>query len=144
MNIEINTSLKCFSEESIIINAPSYKVFNIISDINNWPVWLSDVKKAEISKIASQGVKFVWLASGMKISSVFHTVTPFSEIGWTGKMIWIKAIHNWFLTDINGKTKVVVKETLEGLGSSFMKKTLKDGMIKSLSELKEYAEKENQ
>jgi hypothetical protein len=48
--------------------------------------------------------------------------------------------NNWQLIHEGNGTRVDVKESLHGLGSSLMKKTLKEGMRKNLEELKEKVE----
>ena len=37
MNIEVDSSAKCFSKEEILINAQKSNVFEIISNLNRWP-----------------------------------------------------------------------------------------------------------
>lgn len=141
MNIEVDSSAKCFSKEEIIINSPVESVFKILSDINNWPEWQSSVIKAQINGPCVAGAKFKWKAGGLNINSEFHTLNENSEIGWTGRIWWIKAVHNWYLSSENNETKVIVKESLKGLGSSLMQKSLIEGMRKNLVELKNKAEK---
>ena len=140
MNIETDTTSKCFSSEEIIINSPVEEVFKILSDVNNWPEWQSAVTKARINGPVKPGTKFKWKAGGLLINSKLHTVNPGSEIGWTGRIWWIKAVHNWSLSNENNNTKVVVRESLSGLGSSMMQKSLNEGMKKNLLELKNKAE----
>jgi hypothetical protein len=140
MNIEVDSSAKCFSKEEIIINSPMENVFKILSDINNWPAWQSSVTKAQINATPEVGVKFKWKAGRLNINSKLHTVNANSEIGWTGRIWWIKAVHNWYLSNENNETKVIVKESLTGLGSSLMQKSLNEGMRKNLVELKDKAE----
>ena len=141
MNIEVYSTNGCFSEEKIFINSPAKIVFGILSDINNWPGWQSSVTKAQIGGSPEAGRKFQWKSGGLNINSRLHTVNPNSEIGWTGRIWWIKAVHNWYLIEENDKTKVIVKESLSGFGSMFMQKSLKEGMRKNLIELKDKAEK---
>ena len=140
MNIEVDSSAKCFSKEEIIIKSPVENVFEILSDINNWPSWQRRVTKAEIKGPTKPGVEFKWKAGGLKINSKLHTINANSEIGWTGRIWWIKAVHNWYLSNENNETKVIVKESLNGLGSSLMQKSLIAGMRKNLLELKNKAE----
>ncbi len=141
MNIEVYSTNGCFSEEKIFINSPAKIVFEILSDINNWPGWQSSVTKAQIEGSPEVGRKFQWKSGGLNIKSKLHTVNPNSEIGWTGRIWWIKAVHNWYLIEENDKTKVTVKESLSGFGSMLMQKSLKEGMRKNLIELKDKAEK---
>ncbi len=141
MNITADSTSRCYATAEIIIKAPKSIVFELLAQINDWPEWQNSVSKASIDGAAEEGKKFKWKAGGLNIKSKLHTVHPDSEIGWTGKIWWIKAVHNWYITEENGQTKVVVKEALKGLGSSMMKKSLQEGMMQNLAELKAKAEK---
>ena len=141
MNVAADSSSDCFSREEIIINAPAEGVFKILSDINYWPEWQSNVTKAEIKGATEVGRKFKWKAGGMNINSQLHTVSQGSELGWTGRILWISAIHNWYLFQEANKTRVVVEESLKGFGSALMKKSLIEGMKQNLAELKKEAER---
>jgi len=140
MNIEVDSTTKCYSKEEIIINSPVEKVFKVLSDIKNWPSWQSSVTRTEINGPIEVGAKFKWKAGGLNINSELHTFNTNSEIGWTGRIWWIQAVHNWYLRYDNQTTKVIVEESLHGLGSSLMQKSLIEGMKKNLSELKTKAE----
>ncbi|MCB9000185.1 MAG: SRPBCC family protein [Bacteroidales bacterium] len=141
MNIKADSTAKCYASSEIIINASNQHVFEILSNIKKWPEWQSSVIKVEIDGNAEVDKTFKWKAGGLNIKSKLHTVNPDSEIGWTGRIWWIKAVHNWYLTEEGGQTKVIVKESLKGLGSSMMRKSLEEGMKKNLDELKIQAEK---
>lgn len=140
MNIKADPTARCYSKEEIIINSPKEDVFKILCDIKNWPSWQSSVTFTEIAGPVKAGTKFKWKAGGLNINSELHTVNTNSEIGWTGKIWWIKAVHNWYLINENKNTKVIVEESLTGPGSSLMQKSLTEGMKKNLSELKAKAE----
>ena len=141
MNIDVDPSAKCYSKEEITIDSPVENVYKILSDINNWPSWQSSVTKAQIDGPAEVGATFKWQSGNLKIKSQIHTVSPNTEIGWTGRIWWIKAVHNWYIGNENNKTKVIVEESLKGSGSSFMQKSLAEGMKRNLAELKSRAEK---
>ncbi|MCF8371363.1 MAG: SRPBCC family protein [Bacteroidales bacterium] len=141
MKVAVNKDAKAYAKAEILINAPVEKVYEIISDIPAWVQWQSAVSKAKVNGNLKEGVEFTWKANGMKIKSKIHTLVENSAIGWTGTMIWIKAVHNWSFSEEGGKTIVVVEENLSGFGSGLMKKSLKEGMLKNLNELKENAEK---
>jgi len=141
MNKEVNVNAGAFSEASITIIAPAKEVYNAIADVNNWPEWQSSVSKAEILGEVKPGTKFIWKAGGTNIKSELHTTIPGEAIGWTGKAGWFKAVHNWYLKEVDGLTEVTVKESLSGFGASFMEKSLKKGMKQNLAELKSYLEK---
>lgn len=139
MNIEVIRTATYVSE-NIEIDATVEKVYSIVSRICDWPDWQDNVTFTSINGSPEVNKEFHWKAGGVQIRSRLHTVNPPSEFGWTGKMLWISAVHNWSLKETNGKCLVEVEESLEGFLSGFMKKKLKDGMKENLKELKEAAE----
>jgi uncharacterized membrane protein len=141
MNIEVNRNAKAYAREEITIDTPSKEVYSVLTDINRWPVWQRNVKNAEMNGEAAEGKEFRWNAGGFKINSRLHTVNPYSEFGWTGRILWITAVHNWKMEDRDGECRVTVEESLEGFLAGTMNSTLKKGIIQSLQDLKAAAEK---
>jgi uncharacterized membrane protein len=141
MNIEVNTKAKAYATDYLEINAPVEKVFLLVANIKNWPKWFDGVTKVQMDGEPAEGITFIWKANGYNLKSKIHTLRTNSEIGWTGKMWWIKAIHNWQFESLpNGNTKVVIKECFEGFCSSLLKNTLKSGIKKDLLILKRTSE----
>jgi len=140
MNIIADPAAKCFARHEIVVSSTTETVFRVLSDIKNWPSWQGSVSKAEINGPFEAGTRFKWKAGGLRINSTLHTVKPYSEIGWTGNILWIRAVHNWHIVNESNTTRVIVEESLYGPGSSFMRKSLADGMKKNLAELKARAE----
>lgn len=141
MNIAADRNAQAYSKEEILIQAPVDKVYRIVTDINHWPEWQSAVSEAELQGILAEGAEFVWKVNGLRIKSRIHTVNEKSELGWTGKMLWIEAVHNWQFFEEGDTTRVRVEESLSGFGSRLMRKSLSKGMIKNVIELKVFSEK---
>jgi len=143
MNIEVNSKANAYAADSIEINASVDKVYSLIANIKNWPKWFDGVTEVSINGEPKEGSAYIWKAKGYKIKSKIHTIRPNSEIGWTGKIWWIKAVHNWEFESLpDGKTKVIVKESFEGFCSSLMKNMLKNTLKKDLSVLKKESERQ--
>ncbi|MBN2347617.1 MAG: SRPBCC family protein [Bacteroidales bacterium] len=140
MNVLADPTAKAYAREEIIIRSSVKKVYSIVSEINNWPSWQGNVASAKIEGMPEAGKTFIWKANSLVIKSKLHTVNPYAEIGWTGKIWWISAVHNWKFEETNEGTKVIVEESLKGLGSGTMGKSLTEGMKKNLQELKQEAE----
>jgi hypothetical protein len=141
MKIVPDTKAKTYCKKEIIINAPTEKIFSLLQNVSSWPEWQSSVTKTNIKGAPKEGKEFIWISDGLKIKSKFHTIKKPSEIGWTGKILWIRAVHNWHLIRLGKRTKIIVKEHLKGIGSGFLRKTLCEGINKNLKELKRKAEK---
>lgn len=142
MNVNVDKSAKAYAEATIEIDAPVVVVFKLISEINNWKHWQTGVENSSIEGEPIKGKSFTWKKGKVNIVSTLHTVEPFTQIGWTGKIWWITAVHNWYLRDEKkGNCLLTVEESLSGFLSGAMKRLLHKGMVKNLQELKAAAEK---
>ncbi|MCH8495346.1 MAG: SRPBCC family protein [Balneolales bacterium] len=127
------------------MNASCKKVWSILTNINNWATWQSDISKPKLKGELKPGTTFVWRTGGAKIHSTLHTVEPYRFFGWTGKTFGVFAIHNWTILEIDGVTTVTVEESMEGFLVGLIKKPfnkkLELGMLKWLELLKLECEK---
>ena len=141
----INTIAPVTCHKSMLINAPSAKVWDVISNINNWALWQTDIKKASLNGNLQINAPFTWKTGGAIIHSKLHTVNLNQQLGWTGKTFGMYAIHNWTLSEMDGQTQVLVEESMEGWLAAMFKKTfnknLEEGMIRWLELLKKECEK---
>ena len=140
MKIQVNKHAPACHDEEIIIDAPAEKVYHILSDITNWPNWQSKVSETRLYGQIAPGTRFDWKTGGFRIKSEIHTATSPFELGWTGKMLWIKAIHNWTFHPEGKSTRVAVQESLEGFLAGMIQKTLVKEIKNNLLGLKVEAE----
>ncbi len=136
----INQRAPVQCSKSITINASAEKVWSLITNINHWAAWQTDISRATLHGSLTAGTLFEWKTGGANIHSTLHTVEPFKYFGWTGKTMGIHAIHNWTISEANGQTTVTVEESMQGLLAGLLKKSfnksLENGMIRWLSLLK--------
>lgn len=141
----INKNAPVKSCKSITINTRSEKVWNVLTDINHWVNWQTEIPKSKLNGKLAPNTTFDWKSGGVKIHSSIHTVAPFKQFGWTGKAFGMFAIHNWTLTEKDGKTNVCVEESMEGFLACLFKnsfnKNLEKGMQNWLHLLKQECEK---
>ncbi|MCW0481273.1 SRPBCC family protein [Gaoshiqia sediminis] len=141
MKIETNKNAPAWHREELLIDAPADRVYAILADIRNWAHWQSGVSKTKLHGKIVPGTSFDWKADGFSIKSDVHTAAAPLEFGWTGRMLWLKAVHNWTFYPEGNRTLVVVEESVEGFGAGLMQKALANGMKKSLLELKAEVER---
>ncbi|MFM9986343.1 MAG: SRPBCC family protein [Flavobacteriales bacterium] len=141
-SINTNAPVKC--SKSITINASIEKVWSVITNINEWANWQTDISNLKLNGDLKRNTTFNWKTGGAKIHSTIHTVEPSKNFGWTGKTFGMYAIHNWKLTELNGQTTVEVDESMEGFLAGLLKKSfnknLEKGMVKWLELLKQECE----
>ena len=142
-SINNNAPVQC--SKSININANAARVWEIMTNINNWANWQTEISGPRLNGALQPNATFTWKTGGAKIVSTLHTVQPNKQFGWTGKTFGMLAIHNWTITEKNGQTIVSVEESMEGLLASLLKKsfnkTLEKGMQNWLELLKKESEK---
>ncbi|MCC5907970.1 MAG: SRPBCC family protein [Balneolaceae bacterium] len=112
-------------------DAKAEYVWELLSDINRWPMWMNQVSEVQLDGPIKKGASFDWKNNGVKIRSVIRQVEPGKKLAWTGSVLWVKAIHTWQIdTTDNGKTRVSTAESMEGFFCRFifpshkLKKTL--------------------
>lgn len=141
-SINKNAPVKC--SKTITIDSPSDKVWSVLTNINQWAEWQSDISNPKLNGEIRPETTFDWKTGGAKIHSTLHTVEPNKSFGWTGKTFGMLAIHNWTLTEIDGKTTVSVDESMEGFLAKLFKKnfnkSLEEGMQNWLALLKQECE----
>jgi len=141
----INSKAPIVCHKQLTIYASRQNVWDVLTNINNWPNWQTDIGKAKLNGELKTQTTFDWQTGGARIHSTLHTVDRFSQFGWTGKTLGLFAIHNWAITEKDGKTLVMVEESMEGwLAVLFKKaftKSLEKGMQKWLELMKQECEK---
>jgi uncharacterized membrane protein len=144
LNIPVNEDAPVRSEGVIEISAPTEAVWGILTQIEGWPTWQSEVTSSEVHGGLEEGVEFNWKAGGIRFASKVHTIVEKRMLGWTGRTFGAFAIHNWTLEESSGSTTVRVEESLEGfLPSLFRKrfqKILDVGVKKNLEDLRSASE----
>lgn len=145
MNIPVNKDAPVISDSEIIIDAPKEKVWQILTTINDWPEWQTEVTESNLKGELREGAEFKWKAGRLSFTSKIHTIEPKNKFGWTGETFGASAIHNWFFKDKGEKTIIYVEESLQGvfplLFKSYFQRNLNEGMKRNLKDLKDASEK---
>jgi hypothetical protein len=141
----INPDAPVRCSKTVVIQADSKIAWAVLTDINNWAAWQTDIRRPMLNGPLQAGTTFDWKTGGAKIHSTLHTVNPYSQFGWTGKTFGMFAIHNWTLTERNGQTTIEVDESMEGFLARLFKpsfnENLEKGMQRWLDLLKQTCEK---
>ncbi|MDY0104448.1 MAG: SRPBCC family protein [Lentimicrobium sp.] len=144
MKIPINERAPVKSIHQMEIDAPIDTVWNILTDIRNWPEWQKAVTETAVHGEIKEGTPFSWKAGGLSFKSKIHTDNPRSMFGWTGNTFGASAIHNWTFTEKDNKTMVKVEESLQGvfprLFRKYFQRNLDAGVTTNLQELKAASE----
>jgi hypothetical protein len=133
------------SRQNIVVQAPLADVWALLTEIDAWPLWQSEISRTHLAGGLAVGSSFRWKTGGAVIRSVLHTVSPMAALGWTGKTLGVSAIHNWTLLAEGDQVTVAVEESMDGLLARLFKKAfqrnLEKGMAHWLKALKSAAER---
>lgn len=143
--MKIDSKAPLTAKKQAIINAPISHVWQVQTDINNWPKWQKEVSHAKLQGKLAKGTIFTWKVMGMNITSELQEVIKNKSIGWSGKSIGMNAVHLWRFEKQGDKTKVTTEESLSGwfprLIKVFQPNFLEKSLSKALLTLKNQAEK---
>ncbi len=143
--MSINPNAPVISSGEIEIAAPVARVWDIISAVEQWPLWNPEIKWAEMRGQMISGTRIFWKAGPGTIISVIQKVEYQRYLSWKGNSAGITAYHVWSLEPIDGGTRVRTEESWEGLlpwlfrGAS--KKRLDEAIQSGLKYLKAAAER---
>lgn len=142
--IRINENAQAIARSKVQIDADPESVWNVLTDLENWPKWNPDVKNVEMGPNFVVGSEFKWKAGPGTITSKLQVINKPKLLVWTGKTLGIHAVHVWKLKPINGQTIISSEESWEGLIVSIlagkMKKTLEKSTESGLKYLKQELE----
>jgi hypothetical protein len=128
------------------IDAAREAVWEVLTRLENWPSWNSDVKWMRFDGPLAPGTEFRWKAGPGTIVSKIDRVEPPLYISWRGRTLTIDAYHEWWLEPRDGGTFVRTEEaffgTLARLLSRPLQKTLDKSFADALERLKSEAERQ--
>ncbi|MEW6179936.1 MAG: SRPBCC family protein [Chloroflexota bacterium] len=142
--MKIDRNAPAFARRELLIHAPVEKVWQIQTDLENWPKWQSEIAYVKLEGDLKEGTTFRWKAKGLTITSRLHTVQPPYHIGWSGTAPGMTAIHNWSFEGRGEDTLVITEESLSGwltrlmllFDRHFLEKSLETALLR----LKQQAE----
>lgn len=68
MKTPININAPVIERQAVFIEAPSERVWNLLSSVNEWPGWQNAVTEAYLDGPLSEGAEFKWKARGDRVS----------------------------------------------------------------------------
>ena len=130
--MEVNRNAPVFAETEIVIDAPQELVWQVLTDLQGWPQWYTEVSEVSVYGDFAPGTEFRWKASGVTILSQLEIIEPHSRLLWTGRSPGVRATHLWKFHEQGAKTLVHTEECFEGLLPRLLKGPLKRMLADSL------------
>jgi uncharacterized protein YndB with AHSA1/START domain len=130
----INTRAPVVGASEIEISAPPEAVWAVLTELERWPSWNSDVKSMMVQGPLAPGSVFRWKAGPGTIESTIDRVEPPRLIAWTGMTLGIKAIHFWHLEPRGSGTFVRTEESYEGLVTRLFRRPIQKTLDRALDD----------
>lgn len=144
-NTVIDADAPAITRKAIFIAAPLSTVWQVQTDIAQWPQWNTDISQAELEGPLAVGTVFRWSTAGLDdITSTIAEVVPEQRIVWSGPAQGITAVHVWTFTPVQGGIQVHTEESWDGAPVrerlEFMQGALDKSLESWLDNLKREAE----
>ena len=129
------------------IAATEELVWEVLTNIERWPVWNNDVKSVSFWGAIAPGTEFRWRVATGTITSRFQQVERPRLLAWTGRLfpIGIDAVHVWKLEAHNGATRIRSEESWSGIAVRLLRgrarSMLQQSLDRGLAALKSECEK---
>jgi|GEM_PF-510242 len=143
--MQLNPEAPVRSIHTIRIQAPTERVYELLSNVGQWTSWHPDFAYAHLHGPAEAGSTFDWSVSGfLPLHSTITTAEPGEAFGWSATTLGAFSVHNWTFASRDGYTEVTAAETMEGwlvsLLKPLMQPALDRGNARWLEYLREAAE----
>jgi uncharacterized protein YndB with AHSA1/START domain len=142
--MDVNRAAPVVAVDEIEIGASLQTVWDVLTDLEGWPRWNSDVKSMSTEGALAQGTVFRWKAGPGTITSTIQDVQPPTLIAWTGTTFGIKAKHVYRLEPRGDGTLVHTEESYEGLVARLLRGSLQKTLEKGLSDGLRYLKAETE
>ena len=114
-HMNIDQQAPAITRDDILIAAPLSTVWNMQTDISEWPQWNTDISSAAIGGPLAVGTVFRWSTAGLDdITSTIGEVIPERRIAWSGPAQGITAVHVWTFTPVQDGVLVKTEESWDG------------------------------
>lgn len=141
----IDQKAPVISRKEIFVAAPLSRVWQLHTDINNWPNWNKGITKAQLNGPLKAGRSFDWTAGGLAITSTISEVVPQQRLVWSGPAQGLMGIHVWTFKAVNGGVLLQTEESWDGepvrAQPTLMQQTLDQSIQAWLGAIKQQAER---
>ncbi|MER6303711.1 SRPBCC family protein [Kitasatospora sp. NPDC001539] len=145
-DVQIDEHAPVITRADILVHAPLHTVWNIQTDVENWPTWQPGVETVtkDTPGRLRPGSVFRWSTDGLDITSTVRQVDHGRRLAWGGPAQGITAVHVWTFTPTRNGVLVHTEESWNGApvtaNRAALQSALDDSLHNWLTNLKREAE----
>ena len=102
------------TRHEIDINAPLDTVWQLHTDVNNWPAWQTEITEAQLDGAFQPGNSFKWNSYGFTVTSTIYAVAERARTLWGGPAAGITGVHEWVFSETPAGVHVTTQESWAG------------------------------
>jgi len=110
----IDQAAPVVAHHEIDIKAPLEVVWQLHSDVNQWPTWHSDITAAHAEEVFQPGASFDWTSFGFSVTSTIYNVADRARVLWGGTADGITGVHEWLFDATSDGVHVTTNESFAG------------------------------
>ncbi|GLW75433.1 hypothetical protein Kpho02_77300 [Kitasatospora phosalacinea] len=115
-DVQIDQHAPVVTRADILVHAPLHTVWDVQTDVENWPAWQPDVETVtkDTPGRLRPGSVFRWSTEGLDITSTVQQVDHGRRLAWGGPAQGITAVHVWTFTPTRDGVLVHTEESWTG------------------------------
>jgi hypothetical protein len=102
------------ARHEIGIDAPLSIVWQLHTDVNNWPAWQTEITAAHLDGAFQPGASFEWTSYGFTVVSTIYAVAAGARALWGGTSGGITGVHEWLFSQTPMGVRVTTEESFAG------------------------------
>ena len=110
----IDRDAPVIARHQIDINAPLDTVWQLQTNVNNWPAWQTDITAARLDGPFEPGNSFTWTSYGFTVTSTIYIAEDHSRTLWGGAAQGIMGTHQWRFAQGPAGVHVITTESWAG------------------------------
>ena len=111
----IDRDAPVIARHEIDIGAPLETVWQLQTNVNNWPAWQTDITAARLDGPFEPGSSFTWTTNGyFTVTSTIYAVAERARTLWGGPAQGVMGIHEWVYTQTPDGVHVATQESFSG------------------------------
>jgi hypothetical protein len=100
--------------DEILVHAPVEVVWDLQTDVSDWPAWRTGIESAELVGRFEVGATFHWATGGLESASTIEQARRHRRAAWGGPASGIMGMRVWEFTPEAGGTRVATVESWAG------------------------------
>lgn len=120
----VDETAPVIASAQITVEAPAQTVWEVLSQVEQWPQFLPGVTRArwtDQAYAAVPGARFSWANAGIPVHSRIEVAEPGAELTWTGVALWLVAVHRNTLNPLSGdRCRLTSTESMAGPGAGLL------------------------